>query len=142
MPLNKCTNDGESGYKWGNSGKCYTGPGAKEKALKQGQAIEINKAAVQFFIEHEDEFGYSVAAELPPNAKLNQPFRTPKGPKKFAVYTKNEKGNVVLVRFGDSSMRSRENEPDRKKSFCARHNCSSPGPKWKAKYWSCKQWSC
>ena len=33
--------------------------------------------------------------------KLNKPFRTPNGPKKFAVYTKNEKGTVVIVRFGD-----------------------------------------
>lgn len=45
MPLQKCTDNGKSGYKWGDSGHCYTGPGAKKKALKQGQAIEINKHA-------------------------------------------------------------------------------------------------
>ena len=32
---------------------------------------------------------------------LNKPFRTPDGPKKFAAYTKNEKGKVVIVRFGE-----------------------------------------
>lgn len=40
MPLKKCNNDGKSGWKWGDSGKCYTGPGAKKAAIKQGVAIE------------------------------------------------------------------------------------------------------
>jgi hypothetical protein len=71
---------------------------------------------------------------------LNKPFRTSNGPKKFAVYTKNESGNVVIVRFGDPNMRIRKSDPERRKAFRARHNCSSPGPKWKSKYWSC-QWS-
>lgn len=43
MPLMKCTNNGVSGWKYGESGHCYTGPGAKKKAIKQGQAIEISK---------------------------------------------------------------------------------------------------
>ena len=42
MPLKKCTVDGKSGWKWGDSGKCYTGPDAKEKALEQGRAIKAN----------------------------------------------------------------------------------------------------
>lgn len=40
MPLKKCTIDNNSGYKWGNKGKCFTGPDAKKKAIKQGVAIE------------------------------------------------------------------------------------------------------
>ncbi len=40
MPLKRCQHNGKSGWKWGNSGKCYTGPGAKQKAIKQGVAIE------------------------------------------------------------------------------------------------------
>lgn len=71
---------------------------------------------------------------------LNKPFRTPDGPKKFSVYVKNEKGNVVKVNFGDPNMKIKKNIPSRRKSFRARHNCSSPGPKWKARYWSCKAW--
>jgi len=71
---------------------------------------------------------------------LNKPFRTPGGPKKFAVYTKNESGNVVIVRFGDPNMKIKKNIPERRKSFRARHNCDNPGPKWKARYWSCKAW--
>lgn len=72
---------------------------------------------------------------------LNKPFRTPDGPKKFGVYTTNEKGNVVLVRFGDPNMEIKRDDPERRKSFRARHGCDDPGPKWKARYWSCKFWS-
>ena len=68
---------------------------------------------------------------------LNKPFRTPKGPKKFSVYVKNEKGNVVKVNFGDPNSIIKKNNPERRKSFRARHKCESPGPKYKAKYWSC-----
>jgi hypothetical protein len=72
--------------------------------------------------------------------KLNDPFRTPGGPKKFSVYVKNEKGNVVKVNFGDPNMEIKRDDPERRKSFRARHGCDNPGPKWKAKYWSCYQW--
>tara|TARA_B100000131_G_scaffold258599_1_gene253915 strand:+ start:969 stop:1718 length:750 start_codon:yes stop_codon:yes gene_type:complete len=71
---------------------------------------------------------------------LNKPFRTPSGPKKFSVYVKNEKGNVVKVNFGDPNMEIKRDDPERRKSFRARHNCDNPGPKWKARYWSCRQW--
>jgi hypothetical protein len=71
---------------------------------------------------------------------LNKPFRTPDGPKKFSVYVKNEKGNVVKINFGDPNMKIKKNIPERRKSFRARHNCDNPGPKWKARYWSCKAW--
>jgi hypothetical protein len=72
--------------------------------------------------------------------QLNKPFRTPSGPKKFSVYVKNEKGNVVKVNFGDPNMKIKKNIPERRKSFRARHNCDNPGPKWKARYWSCRMW--
>ncbi len=73
--------------------------------------------------------------------KLNKPFRTPGGPKKFSVYVKNDKGNIVKVNFGDPNMRIKDNIPGRRKNFRARHNCDNPGPKTKARYWSCRQWS-
>jgi hypothetical protein len=73
--------------------------------------------------------------------KLNKPFRTPKGPKKFSVYVKNDKGNIVKVNFGDPNMEIKRDDPQRRKNFRARHNCDNPGPKWKARYWSCKFWS-
>ncbi len=71
---------------------------------------------------------------------LNKPFRTKGASKKFGVYTKNRKGNVVLVRFGDPNMEIKRDDPARRKSFRSRHNCDSPGPKYKARYWSCRQW--
>lgn len=71
---------------------------------------------------------------------LNKPFRTPKGPKKFAVYTKNESGNVVVVRFGDPNMKIKKNIPERRKSFRARHNCDTAKDKTTPRYWSCKMW--
>ncbi len=83
----------------------------------------------------------SWAAEEKKGKKLNKPFRTPGGPKKFSVYVKNEKGNVVKVSFGDPNMEIKRDDPARRKSFRARHGCDSPGPKTKAKYWSCKMWS-
>jgi hypothetical protein len=59
--------------------------------------------------------------------------------KKFKVFVK--KGNrVVKVNFGDKNMKIKSNIPARKRSFLARHKCSTPGPKYKARYWSCRQW--
>lgn len=43
MPVQKCTKNGKSGHRWGKSGKCYTGPGSRAKAERQGRAIEANK---------------------------------------------------------------------------------------------------
>jgi hypothetical protein len=60
--------------------------------------------------------------------------------KKFKVYVKNDSGNVVKVNFGDPNMRIKKSNPDRRRSFRARHNCDNPGPRWKARYWSCRKW--
>ena len=72
--------------------------------------------------------------------KLGKPFYTPGGPRKRAVYVKNAKGNVVKVGFGEPGMKIKKNNPERRKSFRARHNCDNPGPRWKARYWSCRFW--
>jgi hypothetical protein len=74
---------------------------------------------------------------------LNKPFRTPGGPKKFAVYVRNKSGNVVIVRFGDPRMKIKKSIPERRKSFRARHGCDTdPRAKDKTtpKHWSCRQW--
>ena len=66
--------------------------------------------------------------------------------KKFKVYVKNPKGNVVKVNFGQGgdakggTMKIRKNNPKARASFRARHNCDNPGPKHKARYWSCRKW--
>ena len=71
---------------------------------------------------------------------LNNRTRSSDGKKKFYVYVKNEKGNVIKLGFGDPNMEIKRDDPGRRKSFRARHNCDNPGPKWKARYWSCYQW--
>jgi hypothetical protein len=61
--------------------------------------------------------------------------------KKFKVYVKDPgTGNVKKVNFGDPNMRIKKSNPKRRKSFRARHNCSNPGPRTKARYWSCRKW--
>ena len=60
--------------------------------------------------------------------------------KKFKVYVKNPQGNVVKVNFGAKGMNIKKNNPERRKSFRARHHCDSPGPRHKARYWSCRKW--
>jgi len=70
---------------------------------------------------------------------LNNP--TKGDTKKYKVYVRNDKGNVVKVEFGDPNMEIKRDDPQKRASFRARHGCDNPGPKWKAKYWSCKFWS-
>ena len=74
--------------------------------------------------------------------KLNDPIRTSENPnKKFKVYVKNEKGKVVVVRFGDPKMDIKRDDPERRKSFRARHKCdTNPPDKLTPRYWSCKKW--
>ena len=60
--------------------------------------------------------------------------------KKFKVYVKNPKGNVIKVNFGQKGMKIKKNNPARRKSFRARMHCDNPGPRTKANYWSCRKW--
>jgi hypothetical protein len=60
---------------------------------------------------------------------------------KSKVYVKDPKtGNVKKVNFGDPNMSIKKSNPERRKSFRARHNCDNPGPRTKARYWSCRAW--
>ena len=61
------------------------------------------------------------------------------GKKKSVVYVMDD-GDVKRVTFGDPNMKIRKSEPGRKSNFRSRHNCDTPGPKTKARYWSCKAW--
>ena len=80
--------------------------------------------------------------------KLGKPMQG--DTKKFKVYVKNPQGNVVKVNFGhggtsakkqgEKTMKIRKSNPDARKAFRARHNCDSPGPRHKARYWSCRKW--
>ena len=76
--------------------------------------------------------------------KLGKPMQGDS--KKFKVYVKNPKGNVVKVNFGQGgdakggTMRIRKSNPKARANFRARHNCDNPGPRHKARYWSCRKW--
>ena len=62
------------------------------------------------------------------------------GSKKFYVYVKNDKGNVVKVSFGDPNMEIKRDDPKARASFRARHDCANKKDRTKAGYWSCRQW--
>lgn len=73
---------------------------------------------------------------------LNKPFRLKGGKKKFGVYVKNPKtGNIIMVKFGDPNMEIKRDDPDRRRSFRARHKCDTAKDKTTPRYWSCKMWS-
>jgi hypothetical protein len=113
---------------------------------------EITLEDTQDFHEEYGYLGYSVdendlfeAEYQGRKVKLNKPMRG--DVKKFRVYVKNEKGNVIKVNFGHGgtsakrpTMRIRKSNPKARKSFRARHNCANPGPKTRARYWSCRAW--
>ena len=102
------------------------------------QYDNIDKACEEVIFEHEHE-PLEEAEYQGKKVKLNDPIRG--GSKKFYVYVKNEKGNVIKVSFGDTTGLSiKRDDPARRKSFRARHNSDNPGPKTKARYWSCYQW--
>jgi len=71
--------------------------------------------------------------------KCNKPQRTSGGPKKFVVKACKD-GKEKIVRFGDPNMTIKKNIPSRRKSFRARHRCSTAKDKFTARYWSCKAW--
>ena len=105
------------------------------KSFKQFE--EYDKICDEVEFEHEKE-GIMEAEYQGKKVKLNDPFRG--GSKKFYVYVKDG-DKVKKVAFGDTTGLSiKRDDPARRKSFRARHNCDNPGPKTKARYWSCYQW--
>ena len=102
----------------------------------------VNEEDYQSFIPYLKEL--NEAEYQGRDVKLSKPMQG--DAKKFKVYVKNPKGNVVKVNFGQGgdakggTMRIRKDNPKARKSFRARHNCDSPGPRDKARYWSCRKW--
>lgn len=121
----------------------YSGVEDEYEIVTAANFIEPEEGDYEDFGENVEDVTITIGAKDEPKkkkVKLNKPFRTPGGPKKFSVYVKNDKGNVVKVNFGDPNMKIKKNIPERRKSFRARHKCDTPGPKWKARYWACKSW--
>jgi hypothetical protein len=107
-------------------------------AILNGQEVMLDLP-----IEIDDDESYVTKIAKERKVKLNSPRRIGKndpgyGRKKFIVHVKNPStGNIKTVTFGDPNLSIKANNPARRKSFLARHNCDSPGPKTSAKYWSC-----
>lgn len=89
--------------------------------------------------EHGNIEGLNIYEGKNDDKTLNKP--TKGDVKKFKVYVKNSKGNVVKINFGDPNMEIKRDDPKRKKAFRARHNCAEAKDKTTPKYWSCKMWS-
>lgn len=61
--------------------------------------------------------------------------------KKFKVFVRNKRGNVVKVNFGDPNMEIKRDDPARRRNFRARHNCATANDRTTPRYWSCRMWS-
>ncbi len=106
-----------------------------------GETAEYEGRTVYLDAPIEEDIDEQLMLEVKHRGKtvhLNRPFRTPGGPKKFAVYVKSKAGKVKKVTFGDPKMRVRASSKARRKSFAARHKCSQKKDRTKAGYWSCR----
>ena len=64
--------------------------------------------------------------------------------KKFKVFVKDPStGRVKKINFGAKGMSIKKNNPDRKKSYCARSGgIKGKNNRLSANYWSRKMWNC
>jgi sorbitol-specific phosphotransferase system component IIA len=115
---------------WKGYRKVGTKPGTGKNA---GKRVNDCEKIGEDFEEQTNEAEYQGR-----NVPLGKPMKG--DVKKSKVYVKNPQGNVVKVNFGDKKMRIKKSNPNRRKSFRARHNCDNPGPRHKARYWSCRAW--
>ena len=137
-------------------GTCWVGYQQLGMKKKGGKMVpNCVKEITEIFYE-EDGKGYGYTFEYINDGKLNeaeyQGRKVKLGKimqgdaKKFKVYVKNPKGNVVKVNFGQGgkakggTMKIRKSNRKASKSFRARHNWDNPGPRHKARYWSCRKW--
>ena len=119
--------------------------GYKQVGMKDKDGKEVPNCVPESYDVFDESCGYTIEIDKLEEAeyqsrkvKLGKPMQG--DVKKFKVYVKNEKGNVVKVNFGAKGMNIKKSNPERRKSFRARHNCDNPGPKHKARYWSCRKW--
>ena len=137
-------------------GTCWVGYQQKGMKEKNGRMVpNCVKEIIEIFYEENGE-GHGYTFEHIKENNLNeaeyQGRKVKLGKimqgdvKKFKVYVKNPKGNVVKVNFGQGggakggTMRIRKSNPKARANFRARHNCDNPGPRHKARYWSCRKW--
>jgi hypothetical protein len=105
--------------------------------LQDGSVVYLDAPFIDEYITEEDVQQLSEALHKGKKVKLNKPFRTPGGPKKFAVYVKTPKGTIKKVTFGYPGLRVRNANPKAAKSFRARHKCDQKKDRTTAGYWAC-----
>jgi hypothetical protein len=134
----------------GTDDPCWKG--YKQIGMKKKNRKEVPNCVPESYDIWSDDLkvGYTMEGLLEAEyqgrkVKLGKPMRG--DIKKFKVYVKNPKGNVIKVNFGHGgtsakrkTMRIRKSNPAARRSFRARHKCDSPGPRHKARYWSCRKW--
>ena len=99
-----------------------------EYAEYEGRKVPLERPMVE--MDEEDEGGEK-------KQEIGKPKRG--GPKKFYVYVRKPDGGVKKVTFGDTSGLSvKMNNPEARKSFAARHKCSTQTDKTSAAYWACR----
>jgi len=140
----------KSGKKSARKGsKAYKAAVKAGNKLKDG-VIYRNETLRLEIVEHAEPVLFQEAEYQGRKVKLNKIMQG--DAKKFKVYVntgkKNKDGTIKVkkVNFGQGgkakggTMKIRKNNPKARKSFRARHNCDTPGPKTKARYWSCRKW--
>ena len=128
-----------------NKGLLENLDGFDEEVLRDTQLGEwvnikgVGKVPLDMIIDEENH-ALAEAEYQGKQVDLNKPKRG--GSKKFYVYTKNKKGNVIKVSFGADSgggkLAVKLKDPKARKAFADRHNCDQKNDKTKAGYWSCR----
>ena len=108
-----------------------------KKSKSENVLYRSNKLRIEI-VEHSEPIIFQEAEYQGRKVKLNKPMQG--DVKKFKVYVKNPKGNVVKVNFGQKGMSIKKDNPEARKSFRARHKCDQKKPKTSAGYWSCRKW--
>jgi hypothetical protein len=114
-------------------GPCWDG--YKQLGMKMKNGKQVPNCVPEEF----NEWGEITEADAKSGKELNNP--TKGDVKKYKVYVKNDKGNVVKVEFGDPNMSIKRDDPKARANFRARHNCDQKKDRTTAGYWSCKFWS-
>ena len=126
--------------------------GYEQIGMKTKNGKQVPNCVPESYDVWNESCGYTIELETIEEAeyqgrkvKLGKPMQG--DVKKFKVYVKNPAGNVVKVNFGHGgssakgkTMKIRKSNPEARKNFRARHNCDTPGPRHKARYWSCRKW--
>jgi len=99
-------------------------------AVYEGDVVPLDLPLEDFILNEAKYKGREV--------KLNYPTRG--GSKKFKVYVKNPKtGNVKMLQIGDTTgLKAKVSDSKARKSFAARHKCSTKKDRTTAGYWSCR----